>query len=407
VPAARRVQLVAVVAALVAASLALPSATASGTPGLSQRLSAALKGKWLSPGRTAAVAVDLRTGAVVYAHNARRPFRPASNEKLPVGWAALMRLGPDARFPTEVVGSGTRVGRIWRGDLVLKGYGDPTLSSERIGRLAQTLYARGIRIVTGGILGDETFFDARRAAPGWKRGFLGIESPPLSALVVDRALGWPASPPAVLAARALRQALQRRGVVVRGKAGTGVAPVEGERLAQTESAPLAELVRLMNSESDNFVAELVLKRLGTVDGSVGTTAGGAEVVLAELTAAGISTEGVELADGSGLSSDDRLTAEALAGVIRTALADPEIADTFRSSLAVAGRSGTLQRRYGLPRGAVRGKTGTTDLACTLAGIVRETYAFAVLENGDPVAYWAARGAQDRFVTLLAREAVTG
>jgi len=211
----------------------------------------------------------------------------------------------------------------------------------------------------------------------------------------------------VLAARALRQALQRRGVVVRGRAGTGLAPVEGERLARTESAPLAELIRLMNSESDNFVAELLLKRLGTVDGSVGTTAGGAEVVLAELTAAGISTEGVELADGSGLSSDDRLTAETLAGVIRTALADPEIADTFRSSLAVAGRSGTLQRRYGMPQGAVRGKTGTTDLACSLAGIVRETYAFAVLENGNPVAYWAAREAQDRFVTLLAREAVTG
>ncbi len=64
---------------------------------------------------------------MLYAHNASPPVVPASNEKVPVSWAALTRLGPGFRFRTEVLGAGTRVGATWRGDLFLKGYGDPTL----------------------------------------------------------------------------------------------------------------------------------------------------------------------------------------------------------------------------------------------------------------------------------------
>ena len=56
------------------------------------------------------------------------------------------------------------------------------------------------------------------------------------------------------------------------------------------------------------------------------------------------------------------------------------------------------------KGLVRGKTGTTDLACSLSGFVADRFAFVIIENGSPVAYWVARQAQDRFVTLLAREA---
>jgi len=55
------------------------------------------------------------------------------------------------------------------------------------------------------------------------------------------------------------------------------------------------------------------------------------------------------------------------------------------------------------KGVVRAKTGTTDLACSLSGFVGARYAFVVVENGSPVAYWTARQAEDRFVTLLASE----
>ena len=165
-------------------------------------LAASLRGQWLAPGHTTAYAVDLGTGRVLFAHNASTPFVPASNAKLPVAFAALRRLGAGFRFQTEVLGAGTRAGRLWRGDLVLRGHGDPTLSSADLDTLASAVHAEGITRVTGWIGADESFFDTRRGAPGWKRGWVGIESPPLSALAVDRAAGWIARSPSVLAGRA-------------------------------------------------------------------------------------------------------------------------------------------------------------------------------------------------------------
>ena len=157
----------------------------------------------------------------------------------------------------------------------------------------------------------------------------------------------------------------------------------------------------MNRDSDNFTAEMLLKHLGTLDGRVGTSAHGAAVVIDEMRAAGIPTAGVRLVDGSGLSSldrDDRRDPRrpSSARVSRTRRSG----HAFVGSLAVAGRSGTLRARLPGLAGVVRGKTGTTNLACSLSGIVSDSIVFAVLQNGSPVAYWSARAAQDRFVTAL-------
>lgn len=392
-------------AAALAAALLAPLATPGATAPLGLRLTTSLRSPQLPPGDTAALAVDLETGRVLFAHNESAPLAPASNEKLPVAWAALVRLGPTFRFHTEVLGVGTRTGTTWNGDLLVKGYGDPTLSSQDLDALATAVRAEGIQLVDGRVRGDESFFDTRRDAPGWKPEFVGIESPPLSALVVDRARGWPALSPPLLAARAFRDALARAGVAVTGRPGLGTAPAGALPLATDWSEPLAAIVHTMNADSDNFVAEMVLKELGASGGRTGTSARGSQVVLATLAAAGISTEGLRLADGSGLSRLDRLTAATLVDVLRAGLADQRIRRAFLGSLAVAGRSGTLRDRLLPLRGRLRGKTGTTNIACTLSGVVGRSTVFAVLQGGRPVAKWAARTAQDRFVTILARSLV--
>ena len=394
-------------AALVVASLAGAAATALGANGLEPRLTKALTGPSLSLGQTAALAVDLSTGETLYSHKSDVPFAPASNEKVPVSFAALTRLGTGYRFHTEVYGVGARTGAAWDGDLVLKGFGDPTLSSSDIERLAATIRGRGIRSVSGRVLGDESFYDSRRAVAGWKGYFLGGETPPLSALIVDQAQGWPALSPPLLAARALRDALTRRGVTVAGRPGLGVAPATATPLASDTSDPLSAIVRHMNRESDNFYAEMLLKQLAAAAGKRGTSAGGGKIVIATMREAGIPVKGVRIVDGSGLSSLDRLTAAALVGVLRAGATDPSIKRAFVDSLAVTGRSGTLQDRLPALRGVVKGKTGTTNLACTLSGLVGAKIAFAVLENGNPVSSWAARGAQDRFVTILATTTPVG
>ena len=162
--------------------------TAAGAGSLGLRLEAALRSPQVSYAASGAEVVDLATGRAVYAHNANVPLRPASNEKLTVTYAALTALGPAFRIETDVLGEGQQEGAEWRGDIVLKGYGDPTLSSRSLRLLARQVRADGIATVTGRVLGDETWFDARRTAPGWKAAFYIDESPPLSALIVDR--GW-------------------------------------------------------------------------------------------------------------------------------------------------------------------------------------------------------------------------
>jgi serine-type D-Ala-D-Ala carboxypeptidase/endopeptidase (penicillin-binding protein 4) len=389
--------------AVLALLLAAPAQAAD--PTLRGRLDRALRVPNVDPARTAALAVDLRTGAVVYSRNPTLSLLPASNEKVPVAYAALTVLGGDYRFQTEVVGIGAQVGDVWEGNLFLRGFGDPTLDTSDLARLAAEVASWGIRRVTGAVVGDESWFDARRTAPGWKPRFYIQESPPLSALVVAR--GWyrgrTAPAPALAAASLFRQALETAGVEVAKPSRARPLTREGVPLALDVSQPLAEIVRFMGRESDNYTAEILVKHLGALEGGRGSTAAGLRVVRALLAEAGVPLAGVRLADGSGLSSLDRLTAGAIVALLEAGLANGAIRDAFVASLAVAGVDGTLEgRMQSRPaRGRVIAKTGTTSLASSLSGFVRGRYAFAILQNGRPISSYWARLAQDRFATILA------
>jgi D-alanyl-D-alanine carboxypeptidase/D-alanyl-D-alanine-endopeptidase (penicillin-binding protein 4) len=359
----------------------------------------------VAPRSSAALAVDLATGEVVYSRAAALPLAPASTEKLLVTYAALRRLGPSYEIPTLVLGEGRQVGREWRGDIVLQGHGDPTLSSAGLRALARQVRARGVARVTGAVVGDESWFDTRRTAPGWKPSFLLEESPPLSALAVDGDVyhGRVGRDPALAAAARFQEVLLAAGVAVAKAPRVREANVGAVPLASVASPPLADVLRGMDVVSDNFAAELLLKVLGAVTRGSGTTAAGARTVRETLADDGLPLEGVRVADGSGLSRLDRVTASTLVAVLRSLWEEPTLRPVLLHALPVAGRTGTLRHRLRLPsvRGAVRAKTGTTSQASALAGFVRGRFVFAVLQNGSPVPRTAARAAQDRFVALLA------
>jgi serine-type D-Ala-D-Ala carboxypeptidase/endopeptidase (penicillin-binding protein 4) len=391
--------------AFVAVLLAVAAPAHAADATLTTRLAKALAVPRVNPARTAAVAVDLRTGAVVFERNATLSLVPASNQKLPVAYAALALLGPGYRFHTEVVGSGSLVGDVWHGDLWLRGFGDPTLTPADLDVMAAEVASWGIRRVDGAVVADESWFDARRTAPGWRPSFYLYESPPLSALAVDRSWyrGRTSTSPALAAGSLLRRSLEAVGVMVSGRTRTGVLTTAGLPLARDVSEPLADVVRFMGRESDNYTAEMLVKQLGASYAGVGSTAAGTRVIRTALDEAGVPLAGVRLADGSGLSRLDRLTAAAVVALLEAGLADGELRDSFLQSLAVAGVSGTLENRMEKrpARGRVIAKTGTTRTASALSGFVRDRYVFAVLQNGRPIsAYWA-RLAQDRFATVLA------
>jgi serine-type D-Ala-D-Ala carboxypeptidase/endopeptidase (penicillin-binding protein 4) len=391
-----------VATALLAAGTA--GARSSSPSPLTPKLARALAVAGLAGARRAAVAVDLTTGEILYKQLRYVGLEPASNEKLPVTYAALRLLGGRYRIPTDVLGDGGQVGKTWRGNLVLRGHGDPTLSSQDLKRLAWLVRGTGIRTVRGSIVGDESYFDSKRGVWGWKSYFYGGESPPLSALTVDRCIfsGKLANRPALAAAALFKRALSAAGVKVTGKSRQGVAPAASVPIVHVSSAPLWKILRYMDSWSDNFTAELLLKHLGAQQGH-GTSAGGAAVVRRLLMQAGVPMSGVRLVDGSGLSSKNRLTVGALIAILQSAWTDPALRKPFQAVLAVAGRTGTLRNRLlGLAtKGRVVAKTGTTDDASALAGYVKGRYAFAIIHNGYPLASWYAKQAEDRFVQVLA------
>ena len=391
-------------AVAVLALVAPASASVRADATLQDRLAKALRAAHVSAASSAAVAVDLETGQQLYALNDTLPLAPASNEKLALTYALLKTFSPTMRIATKVSALGVQRGTTLTGDLFLVGGGDPTLSSVDLARLARGVRAAGIRHVTGRVIGDESLFDAKRTCPGWKRSFYIYESPPLSALVVDR--GWfkkyTARRPARAAALLFRQALRNAGVVVDGGVSVLPTPLAAFPVAKTVSPSLRAIMRFMDLHSDNFTAEELLKLLGvTVEGS-GTSAAGARAVIAALRAGGISTAGIRVADGSGLSEYDRLTVGTLLGILQAVASDSALETELVKALPVSGVSGTLRDRLRTPKllGKVVAKTGTTSIASALSGYVNSHIAFAIIQNGHPLSYWDARRAQDRFAKVL-------
>jgi serine-type D-Ala-D-Ala carboxypeptidase/endopeptidase (penicillin-binding protein 4) len=381
-------------------------AAGPATAGLRAKLDRALRARGVSSSLTGAAVYDLTRNRYVFRHNAGTALKPASNEKLPVSVTALSVLGPDFKFRTELRAEGHQTADVWHGRLVLKGYGDPSLSGRQLGLLAGAFAKLGVQRVTGAIVGDESYFDSARTAPGWKASYYKDECPPLSALIVNRAHfnGSITGNPALAAAKVMRAKLEKRGIDVRGRAKVGLADGNAQTFV-LESAALRWLVRSMDRQSDNFYAEMMLKELGAKAGAGGTTAAGAHVVRKQLKARNVPMSGVAIADGSGLSAYDHLTANAVSRLLLSAYGDPSIGAPFVDSLPIAGVNGTLSDRMtsGPARGNVRAKTGTTDAASALSGYVRTRYVFSILMNGNPVPWWYARDAQDRFAQVLAAQ----
>lgn len=212
------------------------------------------------------------------------------------------------------------------------------------------------------------------------------------------------SQPALLSAKIFREMLEKNGISVTGTArsadwksprrlDTGRA---GE-LAAVQSRPLSEIIRRMNRDSVNLYAELILRTLGKRFGSEapdenpkmqklrGDDAAGAAVVKKWLTENDVATEEIRVHDGSGLSRLDFVTPEAVGRALIYA-AQSEFADTFKASLPVAGRSGTLKGRLGGVAGKVLAKTGSITYVNTLAGYAEasadETLAFVIICNNE-------------------------
>jgi D-alanyl-D-alanine carboxypeptidase/D-alanyl-D-alanine-endopeptidase (penicillin-binding protein 4) len=193
-------------------------------------------------------------------------------------------------------------------------------------------------------------------------------------------------PPGLAVGNALTELLREAGIEVRGRARIGRAPGDAVLLMEHESPGLGEIVAGVNKPSSNFGAEMLTRAIDAYGGgSPGSTAGGTRRVGACLARWSVATEGLVLADGSGYGKSNRLTAEALVGVLLAARRSPAWRAEFEASLARAGEDGSLRNRLSDLRGRVRAKTGTLNGVSGLAGYAVDRQgreiAFAILVNG--------------------------
>lgn len=109
---------------------------------------------------------DAKTGEIVYSHNGNKAMRPASNVKLLSGAAALETLGMDYRFNTKLYIDGEIINHILHGNIYIQGSGDPTLNNTDFREFSKALTQKGIRIVTGDLIGDDSAFSGSTLSPG-------------------------------------------------------------------------------------------------------------------------------------------------------------------------------------------------------------------------------------------------
>ena len=330
--------------------------------------------------------MGIRLGSV----NPTKALIPASSTKLITAAVALEVLKPEFTYTTKVHGSLDATGSV--ADLFFVGGGDPlivrneyvasekypTTSGTSLEKLADSLFAAGLRRVAGSVVGVDTRYDDQRFVDVWPREFHFTEAGPLGSLVVDDGvvLGQITKPddPAVAAATELQNLLNARGVLFGGVPRHDVLPAGIPELASIQSAPLTAIIQEMMVNSDNNTAELLLKEIGFASKGIGSTAAGLAAAKDQLAKWKLDKE-VLLFDGSGLASDGRISCDIFMSLLNSFSA------SMPGLMAIAGETGTIRDTFdGTPvAGKLRAKTGT------LNG-VKALVKYLPVTNSDPVIF---------------------
>ncbi|CAM2011222.1 D-alanyl-D-alanine carboxypeptidase/D-alanyl-D-alanine endopeptidase [Acanthopleuribacter pedis] len=331
---------------------------------------------------------SLSGGFTYFTWNAGVGKIPASNQKMWVTGAAYHFLGEDHRFETDIHFNGTFSGGTLNGDLIIYSREDYTMALAYGGRdpvfnrIVDQLKSQGLQRVTGRVLAMGNWYETNY----YSRSY----SARLSS-----------------AASHFRNVLRNRGVTVNGSSGTlGGINAPDNRVYTHRSRTIAEAFKDLNKPSNNTYADILRAHLGhVVKGRISSAAGGEAMMdfLAEIDA---DYPENRVADGSGLSYSNRLSARTLIKMIRTLKTNPATA-SWEQTLAVGGVDGTLRNRLteNDVRGRVFAKTGTLNPVVSLSGVVTNrhngnSYLFSFLMN-DVVSKTNARATVDRAVRLIA------
>ena len=231
------------------------------------------------------------------------------------------------------------------------------------------------------------------------------------------------SKPALFSSKIFKELLEKNGIVVNGDAKSSDWKSDKKldvtntiELASIQSQTLAETVNQMNKDSVNLYAELILRILGKNFGKEapdekpqiqklrGDDLAGAAVIKKWLKDHDIATDEIAIHDGSGLSRLDLISPEMIARALVYA-AQSKFAETFKASIPVSGKSGTLRNRLKNVSGKILAKTGSITYVNSLAGYAKsrnEIVAFAIISNNQTHKIKSTKTI-DSIATILAQE----
>jgi len=213
--------------------------------------------------------------------------------------------------------------------------------------------------------------------------------------------------PARYAGAVLRMQLEANGIAVEGGIRLERVPDTASSLYRFEGQSLAEITRLFLKNSNNFIAESLVKSMGVGSAAEPVQGSWEKGIAAEaraLESLGLDTGGLRLVDGSGLSYENRASARLLVSALRLADASFEIGPELAAALPIAAADGTLKRRASAAVGRARAKTGLLTGVTGLSGFAKDQggreLVFSVLANGYRGGDKEAMAALDGFVAAL-------
>ena len=356
--------------------------------------------------------VSVETGEVVYGKNIHKLHHPASTMKLLTAATALAKLGTDYRFETTVYVDTTANAEVAE-NVYLKGRADPVLQPDDVVKLGDALLHTGIKSIRGNIVVDETYLDTVREGPGWMWDDRPLHFSALSirSIEPDDSTGSRA----LACGHLLKRTLMQKGVDVTGEVILGTVPAAAKRVATHLSPPLADILKLMNKPSDNYIAELLFKTIGAeVIGEPGTWKKGRTAITAFLGEIMDTPPMHRCLDGSGVSRYNLLNVDLLTKLLVYIYHNFALRPEYLASLPIAGVDGTLKNRMlGMyAEKVLRAKTGTLSGVSSLAGYTvtadGEVFAFGILISHYIGSSAQARGIQDKignYLTQFSRHAV--
>ena len=321
---------------------------------------------------------DLTDGLPLYAVNAAQRMRPASCQKVVTAITALDCLGGDYQLRTEFRTKGKVVSGTLQGDLIVVGGMDPMVSPDELFEAAQDIRQKqGIESISGGIVYDLSMREDKPLGWGW---CWDDDYGPLSALLVNGKdtfeKNW-------------LQALSQAGIKVNSKGkGQTAGGREQAKTVYSIRHSIDELLDPMMKNSNNIYAECLFYQTAAFGGKKGAghkEAGQRTENL--LNKIGLDPSPYRIADGSGLSLYNYVSAEMLVALLGYAWRNESIKEHLLASLPISGFDGTLKSRMiGTEAdGNVRAKTGTVTGISSLAGYITaangHTLAFAIINQG--------------------------